>query len=138
MCNESKICEISKNLIKSLDIFSKKALKRKPTRKKCESCEENDAIFCCLGCSQQSYCNDCLKLHQKNKKFVLHKLISLEEADFFNKKNSEHFCSCELRKKIDYFCENCQIGICRFCSKTEEHQNHGQINLNEIFFHFTF
>ena len=138
ICNEGQSSQLPSNLIKFFEMNSKKIpfLKRKALHEiKCESCEENDAIFSCLGCSQQKYCDDCLKVHQKNKKFSQHKTVSLDESNQMRENSnleSIQNCKCAFQRKMEYFCQKCQCSVCKFCSKNY-HDNHQQIPLSEIF-----
>jgi len=137
ICNEGQINQVPVDLMKFFEINSIKApsLKRKSLEMKCESCEENDALFCCLGCSQQKYCRECLKIHQLNKKFAGHKTVGLDEAKQRAENSSLEFiqnCKCALRRKMEFFCQKCQISVCKFCLKND-HEEHKQIPLSEIF-----
>ena len=136
ICNIGKINQLPGNLMKFFAMnYNTPYSKRKAVYEiKCEACEENHAIFCCLGCNQQKYCKECLKVHQKNKKFSQHRTISLDEAKVMTKNsNLESImnCKCVLRRKMEFFCQKCQISVCKYCAKSY-HNEHKQIPLTEI------
>ena len=137
VCDRGQINQLPENLMKFFELNLNKgpSLKRKALYEiKCESCEEKDAKFCCLGCSQQKYCEDCLKFHQKNKKFSEHKIVCLDELKQMSENttlDSNQNCNCAFRKNLEYFCQECQIST-KYCSKSHHHHNHKLIWVSEF------
>ena len=106
-------CEIlSQNNVESIPInFNTEklveAFKRETETMKCGNCEKEDTpVVWCIECNN-SYCQDCNKIHENWKDFKLHQVLKLESP-------SE---TCNIHfKPMNFYCKTCNSVICQECT----------------------
>ena len=77
-------------------------------------------------------CEDCAGAHKKGKFFRDHhvkEIGSFESSDVQDYARRANFCK-KHKGEVRFFCEKCQICICRDCAILE-HQDHSKISLEE-------
>ena len=126
ICQKTSI--VSMKIDKLLEFYriAKEGHSKKFEDPKCEACEKEIATLCCIDCNNQIYCEGCLnKAHLENKRFVNHKIVSLEE------KKKVMICKCLTKRTLEFYCQNCKMSICKYCLKAD-HDNHKHILISDI------
>ena len=103
----------------------------------CEACQIKQATCCCVDCHNQNYCEGCLNaIHNANKRFSDHKMITLEEKLSIMESQillSKMVCSCPSKRDMEFYCQKCKKSMCSYCLKADNHESHSPISLKEIF-----
>ena len=99
----------------------------KEEKKICGSCTSGDvAVGYCTDCGEFlcEWCRD--TSHKRNKVFISHTLVSLEDAPGFPPSSREqHFyCDKHTDHKLEVYCRSCSAVVCSMCMLELAHKNH--------------
>ncbi|XP_070540253.1 E3 ubiquitin-protein ligase TRIM56-like isoform X2 [Ptychodera flava] len=87
-----------------------------------EGCEskmcENPAVIWCVDCCQ-FFCQECRRSHEIVRSLSKHRLLTMEE---YNSPNAPRPCKVHIGDLLDFFCQNCQVTLCRKCAR-EKHNS---------------
>ena len=102
----------------------------------CDVCGESFATGYCQQCESFS-CDSCLSFHNKWKKNVSHRVLTLEEladsAYDLPRAKSEVIMKCPNHNKpLDIYCETCDQLICQHCT-VRIHRDHEYDVVNDIY-----
>ena len=118
-----------KQLVEIVEAYSGQGYHDSP---QCGNCDEGKYLkFYCSHCNC-FLCEDCARVHKKGKLFKGHhvkEIRNFESSDVQDYARRANFCK-KHRDEVRFFCENCQICICRDCAILE-HQDHTKISLDQ-------
>ncbi|KAJ8316248.1 hypothetical protein KUTeg_006262 [Tegillarca granosa] len=97
---------------------------------KCEICEVNNITFKCLNCNEM-LCHSCKKMHIKSKMAKNHKIVSLVNAEIYQRNKTETKCPTHTTEDILMYCNSCQVPIFRDCITSGSHHNHEMIKIGK-------
>ena len=99
----------------------------KEEKKICGSCTSGDvAVGYCTDCGVFlcEWCRD--TCHKRNKVFLSHTLVSLEDAPGFPSSTREQHSYCDMHTdhKLEVYCRSCTAVVCSMCMLESTHKNH--------------
>ncbi|KAJ8316048.1 hypothetical protein KUTeg_006062 [Tegillarca granosa] len=95
---------------------------------KCEICEVNNITFKCLNCNEM-LCDSCKKMHIKSKMAKNHKVVSLVNAEIYQRNETETKCPTHATEELLMYCNSCQVPLCRDCITSGSHHNHEMVKI---------
>ncbi|KAJ8316046.1 hypothetical protein KUTeg_006060 [Tegillarca granosa] len=95
---------------------------------KCEICEVNNIIFKCLNCNEM-LCDSCKKMHIKSKMAKNHKVVSLVNAEIYQRNETETKCPTHATEDLLMYCNSCQVPLCRDCITSGSNHNHEMVKI---------
>ena len=101
--------------------------KVKEEKKICGSCTSGDvAVGYCTDCGEFlcEWCRD--TCHKRNKVFISHTLVSIEDAPGFPSSTREQhsYCDKHTDHKLEVYCRSCSAVVCSMCMLELAHKNH--------------
>jgi len=118
-----------KQLVEIVEAYSGQGQHESP---QCGNCDEGKYLkFYCSHCNC-FLCEDCAGFHMKGKLFKGHhvkEIGNFESSDVQDYARRANFCK-KHKDEVRFFCEKCQICICRDCAILE-HQDHNKISLDQ-------
>ena len=99
----------------------------KEEKKICGSCTSGDvAVGYCTDCGEFlcEWCRD--TCHKRNKAFLSHTLVSLEDAPGFPSSTREQHSYCDMHTdhKLEVYCRSCTAVVCSMCMLQSTHKQH--------------
>ncbi|XP_011408279.1 PREDICTED: E3 ubiquitin-protein ligase TRIM33-like [Amphimedon queenslandica] len=99
----------------------------KEEKKICGSCTSGDvAVGYCTDCGEFlcEWCRDAS--HKRNKVFLSHTLVSLEDAPGFpsSTRDQHSYCDKHTDHKLEVFCRPCSAVVCSMCMLESTHKQH--------------
>ena len=91
----------------------------------CQLCDKKKPIKFCIQC-MRLLCEDCINLHNNDKKFEKHFLIEREIKLF-------KCCKVHLGYHQKFYCKTCKQGLCNECLNLNNHQKHEYEKISLIF-----
>ncbi|KAJ8321387.1 hypothetical protein KUTeg_001069 [Tegillarca granosa] len=98
---------------------------------KCETCEVNNITFKCLNCDEM-LCESCKNIHLKSKMAKNHKVVSLVNAEIYQRNETETKCPTHTTEDLLMYCNSCQVPICRDCITSGSHHNHEMVKIENV------
>jgi len=99
---------------------------------RCGNCEEKKSLkWYCSDCNF-FLCDECVVAHRKWKMFSKHQVKEIgnfRSSDLEDYARKANFCK-KHKDEVRFFCENCQICICRDCTILE-HRDHNIFSLEQ-------
>ena len=87
-------------------------------------CKKKTIQFC-IQC-MRLFCEDCLNLHNNDKKYKKHFLIEREIKLF-------KYYKIHLGSHQKFYCKTCKKGLCNECLNLNKHSNHEYERISLIF-----
>lgn len=100
----------------------------------CENCDEKSkSKHFCFDC-QHFMCENCKVVHNKLKAIRethrVHKIESLKHSDLKEFLDRSGFCLQHGREELKFFCETCDVSICRDCA-IWNHRTHTYVHIKD-------
>ena len=100
----------------------------------CEECITNPppAVSYCIDC-EEFICNDCNMAHKRQRTFIGHKLIDINELTISSllTKSKPSLCPRHTKEPLDLYCKECCTINCRLCVLTN-HSGHTCTDIKQI------
>ena len=125
-------------------------LKRKVVgedKAKCDDCSEDDPVVSYCPDCDSFRCHICSEAHKRNKRYLNHNLLPLNELQSLNdmqqiKPKSKVLLCEDHENELNYYCDTCKKLVCTYCT-IKDHSGHNhdtvkkmaakqRINLEEI------
>ena len=124
-CGENRTYNLQKFIENQIEKNKSTFLNKINDNLLCQLCEKKKPIKFCIQC-MRLFCEDCLNLHNNDKKYKKHFLIEREIKLF-------KYCNIHLGSHQKFYCKTCKQGLCNECLNLNNHLNHECEKISLIF-----
>lgn len=78
-------------------------------------------------------CESCKNIHLKSKIAKNHKVVSLVNAEIYQRNETETKCPTHTTEDLlNIYCNSCQVPICQDCITSGSHHNHEMVKIENV------